>query len=448
MKRCMFKLATRIIAFLLLGAIVNIAVAWGCAKICGPLQPAAWAFMSGGPPISAADEQDLQMIGWRKVPNPAQLPTKLYEHWTVFAGIRCRDIFESGVDPNYTGTVAKQTWNAAVARQIWAGWPARSMFGEIWNSASPASWPLLAWHTHQAIADLDIHDGHTIERFIPLRPVWFGFAVDTIVYAGLVWLLAIPLRCWIYPNLISWRRQLLREMQARHQGAVAYFLSRVAPKIILFLLLGATLNVLMAWACVCWSTHFRDASWKTRSHEQFWKLHPGAKNLEQPAQSLYVSGVAFRGFGVDGSWNACGTTKDFFINSIGHSFDIRAGWPFVSVRGMAAYIQEWPSRVSEIWVNAWDRHGVLHRPWKNDPPPTITNFEWRDLPYMPIWPGFAINTIFYSAILWLLFAVPGWVRRTRRIKRGLCPACAYPIRGGSSAVCTECGTPLPHSEKK
>ena len=30
--------------------------------------------------------------------------------------------------------------------------------------------------------------------------------------------------------------------------------------------------------------------------------------------------------------------------------------------------------------------------------------------------------------------------RDRRIKRGLCPACAYPV--GTNDVCTECGKPV------
>jgi hypothetical protein len=59
------------------------------------------------------------------------------------------------------------------------------------------------------------------------------------------------------------------------------------------------------------------------------------------------------------------------------------------------------------------------------------------VPFLPIWPGFAINTIFYAAILWVLFFAPGTIRRTIRRRRGLCPACAYPI--GTSPVCTECG---------
>jgi hypothetical protein len=58
----------------------------------------------------------------------------------------------------------------------------------------------------------------------------------------------------------------------------------------------------------------------------------------------------------------------------------------------------------------------------------------------PIWPGFAINTIFYAAILWALFIAPGSVRRMIRRRRGLCPACAYPV--GTSPVCTECGKPV------
>jgi hypothetical protein len=54
------------------------------------------------------------------------------------------------------------------------------------------------------------------------------------------------------------------------------------------------------------------------------------------------------------------------------------------------------------------------------------------LPLRPIWPGFAINTIFYAAVLWMLFAVPGAVQRLRggvRRKRGQCASCGYSLRG-------------------
>jgi hypothetical protein len=69
----------------------------------------------------------------------------------------------------------------------------------------------------------------------------------------------------------------------------------------------------------------------------------------------------------------------------------------------------------------------------------------RILPLRPLWPGFAINTLFYAGILWLLFGAPFALRRRSRIRRGLCPACAYPI--GASAVCTECGATVQSSAR-
>jgi len=68
----------------------------------------------------------------------------------------------------------------------------------------------------------------------------------------------------------------------------------------------------------------------------------------------------------------------------------------------------------------------------------------RALPYKPILGGFALNTLMYSAAFGLFYLVaiaPGTLRRRSRIKRGLCPACAYPA--GVNAICTECGRDLP-----
>src|SRR5436190_4878533 len=67
-------------------------------------------------------------------------------------------------------------------------------------------------------------------------------------------------------------------------------------------------------------------------------------------------------------------------------------------------------------------------------------YSVRILPLEPIWPGFAINTIFYAAILWLLVAAPFALLHRIRARRGQCPACAYPV--GTSNICTECGRPV------
>ena len=61
---------------------------------------------------------------------------------------------------------------------------------------------------------------------------------------------------------------------------------------------------------------------------------------------------------------------------------------------------------------------------------------------LAIWPpGFAVNTFFYAAVLWLLWSGPFRLRRLIRVRRGLCPKCAYPR--GEADVCSECGKPLP-----
>lgn len=113
----------------------------------------------------------------------------------------------------------------------------------------------------------------------------------------------------------------------------------------------------------------------------------------------------------------------------------RAGWPTSALEG-ARWIDYRPS---------WEGQGPdIH---SNQ---TLFAFEaWNGqrwlLPFGAIWPGFATNTLFYAAILWLLFAAPFALRRRLRLKRGLCSACAYPI--GESVTCTECGRAPPISRK-
>ena len=55
--------------------------------------------------------------------------------------------------------------------------------------------------------------------------------------------------------------------------------------------------------------------------------------------------------------------------------------------------------------------------------------------------GSILNSALYAIIVWLVVVGPFVLRRQLRIKRGLCPKCAYPM--GESLVCTECGRPLP-----
>jgi hypothetical protein len=59
------------------------------------------------------------------------------------------------------------------------------------------------------------------------------------------------------------------------------------------------------------------------------------------------------------------------------------------------------------------------------------------LPTTVLWPGFALNTAFYGTLAFLLWSAPGFVRKKRRRRRGLCAACGYELKGMQK--CPECG---------
>ena len=68
-----------------------------------------------------------------------------------------------------------------------------------------------------------------------------------------------------------------------------------------------------------------------------------------------------------------------------------------------------------------------------------TSSDPRVVPYRLIWPGFAVNTIFYATLLWLFIFAAYALRRRARRKRGLCVACGYDLRGDLEYGCPECG---------
>ena len=55
-----------------------------------------------------------------------------------------------------------------------------------------------------------------------------------------------------------------------------------------------------------------------------------------------------------------------------------------------------------------------------------------------IWPGFALNTLFYALPIALLWLAPGQVRRRHRRRKGLCVDCGYPV-ADAGKPCPECG---------
>ena len=178
--------------------------------------------------------------------------------------------------------------------------------------------------------------------------------------------------------------------------------------ILAFLAAGAIINVAVAWALCMRAAHSVTKEYPPSDliRSQFGALElPADGEMGFVAMSAGVVQVRCAASPIGGPQVAVEV--------------IEAGWPAPSCAG------------KEV-ARGWD---VKHS--QSIP---INLGHARQLPYGPLWPGFAINTIFYAAIAWLLLAFPGAVRRHRRIKRGLCPECAYPV--GTNPRCTECGKPV------
>jgi hypothetical protein len=179
---------------------------------------------------------------------------------------------------------------------------------------------------------------------------------------------------------------------------------------------GAIVNVAVAWGLA----YYAD-----------WDLFPRVVLKGDDAVQAYQSHFRFQPIGqvdykpAEMSVRSCVGLEVFMCGmTFGEGFaSLEAGWPKRSLSQEFHMLKKRAELISGIPLNN----------------PFV--FPVRTaLPLNPLFPGFPINTVFYASILWMLFAGPGWIRRRVRIKRGLCPACAYPV--GSSPVCTECGKPV------
>lgn len=113
--------------------------------------------------------------------------------------------------------------------------------------------------------------------------------------------------------------------------------------------------------------------------------------------------------------------------------DYGFGWPFTCL-----WYQVLGQDQGMTVIGAELRGGVL----LSGQPSTVGDARCRIIPLWPAWPGLLGNTLtFAAAWMMVLLLVPMFVRTWRR-RRGLCPACAYDLRGTpAGAPCPECGAP-------
>jgi hypothetical protein len=204
---------------------------------------------------------------------------------------------------------------------------------------------------------------------------------------------------------------------------------RLAIKLVLFLLLGAIVNIAVAWGLAI--VQPGRMQWRTdelSAVEECWLLDHGEQAANDVIEDIGPGRTVRQIHLADSQWDtdpkyASRPERPFFV------------W-FYSVGT--------PSRSLSlvIWSHSrdWARnHG--HPAVINKPPEEMQAWSvaGRLVPLRPLWPGFAVNTLFYAAVLWFIFAIPGGVKRLRRRAKGWCIHCGYDLRGASHDRCPECG---------
>ena len=190
-------------------------------------------------------------------------------------------------------------------------------------------------------------------------------------------------------------------------------------QICVLLILGAIVNVAVAWGCAAWAGSDVDLEWFEEASEASWPNPRPAGWPETPDFAVQAKcfGITARG----------GARLEFFQTRTSLGLPLRAMF--------------WQRTSSQAYVGIDVYQATRFSDGIRVPQSmTLDNADWRCFPVLPLWPGFALNTVFYAVVLWLLFAAPFALRRRRRIKRGLCPKCAYDLRGTQANICPECGS--------
>lgn len=219
---------------------------------------------------------------------------------------------------------------------------------------------------------------------------------------------------------------------------------RWARRIAIFLLLGAIVNCAVAWGCaftpggIPYGQYlvFADGKQVNGIRALFITSRFGYQYVAechlQPGMFLGDLGDDLEAFQGHKWWKAT-SFEPLSLYGIGH---LATGWPMLALSARLDPDSAW------AWRNnlSIDLSGGI--PWDSrelalpaaDRVPVV-------FPVRPLWPGFAVNTLFYAVVIGLLCGGAITMKRIIRRARGQCSFCAYPR--GTSPVCTECGEPLP-----
>ena len=231
-------------------------------------------------------------------------------------------------------------------------------------------------------------------------------------------------------------------------------------KLVAYLLLGAIINVAVAWGSALWvdgmalETLARDVKGVTAVDHPRWHVSVASSGTS----TLVQTGASRKPPGPPTTLRANATKEEIDAFASGVALPVkhevvpvpcwsRTSTPPIESEYEAPGVIEdargWPMR-SMVWY-------LVRR--KGDAPERhLWSFDLggmqgpiglpRALPLRPIPVGFVVNSLLYATCLWLMMTTPVHLRRFIRLKRGHCSICGYDLRGssgGGGEVCPECG---------
>lgn len=200
---------------------------------------------------------------------------------------------------------------------------------------------------------------------------------------------------------------------------------RALRLILACLAIGAAVSIAVAWACVMSASPLEfDAQLTAALREREDDRRARGPEAGEPS---WIN-LAFRGRGVQALYLQDDDDRRTLLTD--QTFVVRAGWPLCCFEGWREKINGEMRHSAAVPL---DRMLTLSQRYR---PSWITASM---LPYLPMWPEFALSAAAYGLAaggLWLVLAL---ARRTWRRCRHRCTRCGYDLRGVEHKRCPECG---------
>lgn len=173
-----------------------------------------------------------------------------------------------------------------------------------------------------------------------------------------------------------------------------------------------------------------------------WLATPVRSDDPAEARSYWYNGTPAP---IQGSWPIHIDERDAFMSWSskwyvlpGLLYEVRSGWPVAAMRSRR--VTNWDD---EKFTNVTQCDGLeipasgLGERLRFTLEGNSLNSPYRPVPLVPVWPGFAVCSVFWAGVVGVVWYVPGMVRGAMRQRKGLCGRCGYEVRGLAS--CPECG---------